>query len=104
MVKLKKRVCELAMKKNGRLAEVNATVEAAASQHQFPQLMEPEPALSGKNALHVAAWKGDFETIQYFIDQGRRHKLDLINVVSIIGLGIIANHQYGMPLRKTATT
>jgi hypothetical protein len=100
MVKLKRRLCELAMRKPGRLAEVKAIVEAVG-EHNFPQLMEPEPALSGKNALHMAAWTGDLETIQYLMEMGRRYNnnaattttnvdmdvhvhdhLDLVNVVS----------------------
>jgi ankyrin repeat protein len=104
MVKLKRRLCELTMKKPCRLNEVKAIVEAVG-EHNFPQLMEPEPALSGKNVLHMAAWTGDLETIQYLMEMGRRYNtnaattttnmdidvdvdvdvhdhLDLVNVVS----------------------
>ena len=35
-----------------------------------------------KNALHLAAWKCDPESIEHLIDAGRKHGLDLINVIS----------------------
>ena len=35
-----------------------------------------------KNALHLAAWKGDNESIELLIDAGRKYGLDLVNVIS----------------------
>lgn len=35
-----------------------------------------------KNALHLAAWKGDVESIELLINAGIKHGLDLVNVIS----------------------
>lgn len=35
-----------------------------------------------KNALHLAAWKGDPESIELLIDAGTEHGLDLVNAIS----------------------
>ena len=35
-----------------------------------------------KNALHLAAWKGDPESIELLIDAGNKYGLDLVNVIS----------------------
>ena len=35
-----------------------------------------------KNALHLAAWKGDPESIVLIVETGKKHGLDLVNVIS----------------------
>jgi hypothetical protein len=35
-----------------------------------------------KNALHLAAWKGDQESIKLLVEAGVHHGLDLVNVIS----------------------
>jgi hypothetical protein len=39
-----------------------------------------------KNALHLAAWKGDIESIMLLIEAGKKFNLDLVNVIST-GIG-----------------
>jgi len=39
-----------------------------------------------KNALHLAAWKGDIRSVQLLIDTGIKYKLDLVNIIST-GIG-----------------
>ena len=36
-----------------------------------------------KNALHLAAWKGDLKSIEYLVEAGNKFGLDLVNHVSI---------------------
>ena len=35
-----------------------------------------------KNALHLAAWKGSVEAIELLVNAGKRHGIDLVNVIS----------------------
>ena len=53
---------------------------------EFPSLMEVENGGGGgvdKNALHLAAWKGDLESITLLIERGKMHHLDLVNSISV---------------------
>lgn len=35
-----------------------------------------------RNAMHLAAWKSDVETIQLLVDAGNQYGLDLVNIIS----------------------
>ena len=53
---------------------------------EFPSLMDVEEYGSGgidKNALHIAAWKGDLESMTLLIEMGKRFDLDLVNMISV---------------------
>jgi len=68
-------------KKQGRSSDVRLLIEEAGD--SFRQLMDCGPeGPSGKNALHMAAWKGDLETIALLIDAGKSSGLDLVNTIS----------------------
>ena len=48
------------------------------------QLMQTEESSrsSSKNAMHLAAWKGDLDTTKLLVETGKTYKIDLVNMIS----------------------
>uniref|UniRef100_A0A7S2EQ59 3'-5' exonuclease domain-containing protein n=1 Tax=Ditylum brightwellii TaxID=49249 RepID=A0A7S2EQ59_9STRA len=84
--------------KRGQSDEVLAIIEEAGL--DFPSLMllpvcdkysntftsTATKTYPTKNAVHLAAWKGDIESIQHMISTGTKFQLDLLNAIST-GIG-----------------
>ncbi|CAB9514744.1 Exonuclease mut-7 [Seminavis robusta] len=80
MKTLSKKLRDSAAKK-GRAGIVREILEVAGE--RFPLLVKlGTDGNFTKNALHLAAWKGDLESIELLIDAGNKHGLDLVNVIS----------------------
>lgn len=68
--------------KLGRSDEVRELIEECGE--NFPSLMAVgKDGNFTKNALHLAAWKGDLKSIEYLVEAGNKFGLDLVNRVSI---------------------
>ena len=72
-------------RKQGRVEEMKALVEEAVTTGVFPQLFKISIKDGiGKNALHICAWRGDFETVKLIVETAEvlYPTLDLVNVIS----------------------
>eukprot|EP00978_Attheya_sp_CCMP212_P008909 scaffold21007_cov52-Attheya_sp.AAC.3 len=77
---ISKRIRDAAGKK-GRAWEVQLLIEEAGA--DFPETMKVgTDGNFTKNALHLAAWKGDLESMSLLAEAGKSFDLDLINVIS----------------------
>jgi integrase len=76
-------------RKKGRIAEMEELIQEALEVEDFPSLMEipdeqnPNTNID-KNALHICAWRGDFETVVRLIEISTEHypHLDVTNIIS----------------------
>jgi len=80
----KAKLLRTAAKKKGNIEVLRQMLDEIGD--EFPSLMEvQEYGLGGidKNALHIAAWKGDMEAMKLLIDRGKEFGLDLVNKISV---------------------
>ncbi len=80
----KAKVLRTAAKKKGNIEVLRKMLDEIGD--EFPSLMEVQeygPGGIDKNALHIAAWKGDMEAMKLFIDKGKEFGLDLVNTISV---------------------
>ena len=76
-------------RKKGRIPEMEELIQEALAVGDFPKLMEipdeqnPNTNID-KNALHICAWRGDFETVVRLIEisNERFPELDVVNMIS----------------------
>jgi ankyrin repeat protein len=76
-------------RKKGRIPEMEELIQEALAVGDFPRLMEipleqnPRTNID-KNALHICAWRGDFETVVRLIEISNEHcpHLDVVNTIS----------------------
>ena len=82
----KSKLLQTTARKKGRYEDVQALVEEAVKQGDFPHLLstQPDNGNQGKNALHLAAWRGDFETVQLLVETAQREcpEMDVVNMIS----------------------
>ena len=79
-------------RKKGRADDMRALVTESIEQGDFPHMFEVQPDEGfSKNCLHLAAWRGDFETVQFLVEsaqllqkEGRfeTYDLDIVNMIS----------------------
>lgn len=72
-------------RKKGRVEMMTELVEEAIRTGDFPHLLQvSEHEGRDKNALHLSAWRGDFEVVKLLVDTARIHcpELDVVNVFS----------------------
>jgi prolyl-tRNA editing enzyme YbaK/EbsC (Cys-tRNA(Pro) deacylase) len=72
-------------RKQGRVDEMKTLVAEAVATGVFPQLFKISVQDGiGKNALHVCAWRGDFETVKLIVETAEElyPALNLVNVIS----------------------
>ena len=76
-------------RKKGRIPEMEELIQEALAVGDFPFLMEIplEQNLKtniDKNALHICAWRGDFETVVRLVEISNEHcpHLDVVNTIS----------------------
>ena len=76
-------------RKKGRILEMEELIQEALAVGDFPKLMEipdeqnPNTNID-KNALHICAWRGDFETVVRLVEISteRYPHLDVVNMIS----------------------
>ena len=76
-------------RKRGRIHEMEELIEEALAVGDFPKLMQipdkqnPNTNID-KNALHICAWRGDFETVVRLIEVSTKHypQFDVVNIIS----------------------
>lgn len=74
------------VRKQGRMEDVRKLIDEAVSTNDFPELFHVSNHEQGmdKNALHVCAWRGDFEAVQLIVEtaKSRYPGLDIVNMIS----------------------
>lgn len=72
-------------RKEGRTEEIRSLIDKAVVTNMFPQLFKISVKDGmGKNALHVCAWRGDFETVKRIVETAKElyPTLDVLNAIS----------------------
>jgi hypothetical protein len=69
-------------RKKGRFEDMEKLIHEAVSTGDFPELFQVHPH---KNALHLSAWRGDFETVQLLVETSKAEYsgLDIVNMISM---------------------
>jgi len=74
-------------RKKGRFEEMQRLVHEAVTTGEFNDVMYVGPnGDPAKNALHFAAWKGDYETIVLLVETSKQHR-NLDNIINRISTG-----------------
>lgn len=72
-------------RKKGRFDVMKLLVDQAIERNEFAAIMETseEDGLD-KNALHLSAWRGDFETVKLLVETSQKYcpELDIVNRIS----------------------
>lgn len=68
-------------RKKGRFEDMEELIHEAVATGDFPELFQVHPH---KNALHLSAWRGDFETVQLLVETSKAEYpgLDIVNTIS----------------------
>lgn len=72
-------------RKKGRAASTKQLIDEVLRSGEFAELMSTYDLVGvNKNALHLSAWKGDFEAVKYIVEMAKKHhpELDIINTIS----------------------